>query len=202
MEAVCLVSGGIDSTFLLRRLAQLKYTLNPLFFNYGHNACKIERKTVSDICNGLNLSLEELDISDISRTRSGLTNLSISRTKDAYFPGRNLLFLTIACTYAVKNNIEVVAMGLVGGTSFPDQSVEFVKMATMAITKGLAKKIVILTPLIELNKLEVVRLAAKFSVTIGDTYSCYSGDEKPCNKCDSCMERNQILKLPEFVNNF
>ncbi len=202
MDALCLVSGGIDSTYLLRRLVQRKYRVYPLFINYGHKACKVERAVVTKICEDLDISFQELDVSGMGKIPSGLTDSNVSPIEDPYFPGRNLILLSLACSYAVSHKISVVTMGLTAGTDFADQSLEFIKMATQVIIQALGRKITILTPLIGLNKLEVIRSAKKFNIKISDTYSCYVGNKDPCNKCLSCKERIQLLNLPEFVNNF
>ena len=46
------------------------------------------------------------------------------------------------------------------------------------------------TPLLDLNKEEIIDLAFDNDVPLEKTWSCYSGNSKPCGKCDSCRIRN------------
>jgi 7-cyano-7-deazaguanine synthase len=45
------------------------------------------------------------------------------------------------------------------------------------------------TPLIELSKAEIVRLAVQVGAPLEHTWSCYEGGARPCGRCDSCLLR-------------
>ena len=45
------------------------------------------------------------------------------------------------------------------------------------------------TPIIELSKAEIVRMAVDLGAPLEDTWSCYAGGERPCGVCDSCVLR-------------
>jgi 7-cyano-7-deazaguanine synthase len=51
----------------------------------------------------------------------------------------------------------------------------------------------ILTPLIKLNKKQIVELASELGVDFRLTHSCYDPDEsgRPCGACDSCLLRRK-----------
>ena len=82
----------------------------------------------------------------------------------------------------------MVAIGLLVDHMFPDQTREFVDKAEISISAALGTNIHVLTPLIKLNKVEVLRLADKYDL-VKMTYYCHSGTEPPCGKCISCKER-------------
>lgn len=45
------------------------------------------------------------------------------------------------------------------------------------------------TPLIDLSKAGIIRLAVVVSAPLEHTWSCYEGGERPCGRCDSCRIR-------------
>jgi 7-cyano-7-deazaguanine synthase len=63
-------------------------------------------------------------------------------------------------------------------------------LATKAAVEGRIR-IRIRTPLIELTKAEIVRLAQDLGVPLELTHSCYDPDAsgRPCGACDSCLLR-------------
>ena len=47
----------------------------------------------------------------------------------------------------------------------------------------------IATPLIEMSKADIVRLALEVGAPLESTWSCYRGGPAPCGGCDSCVLR-------------
>ena len=45
------------------------------------------------------------------------------------------------------------------------------------------------TPLIEMSKADIVRMASELTAPIHLSWSCYRGSETPCGECDSCLLR-------------
>lgn len=196
MKVVCLSSGGIDSSVILFMLKEKKHDVYPLYIDYGHKSANIEIKSLKEICRRLKVEPKIFQLQDISSISSGLTSPNISHVDNPYFPNRNLLFLTIASAYAHRNSIRVISIGLLDNVNFPDQSKNFLNKAEDSISEGLGYKIKILAPLIELDKREVVGLAKKHDIPLELTYSCYSGNEMPCNICKACQERNLAVCNP------
>ena len=198
MKIICLVSGGIDSTTLLFRLIKNNHEVIPLFVNYGQKAIKKELSSVKKICKLLKLKIHVIDVSGFSSISSGLTDKNISSIKNPFFPNRNLILLTIGSTLAINYSCTVIAIGLIEGSNFADQTKVFLKHAEQILSYG--RKITILAPMIELNKLEVVRLAKEYKIPLNLTYSCYSNKEKPCNRCLSCIDRKNVFKIEGIPN--
>ena len=195
MKITCLASGGMDSTVLLHRLKVENHKILPLYVNYGQKAHKKEFRCISDQCSKLGLSLNCIDISNLHLISSGLTSKHISSVDKPIFPNRNLILLSIATSFAFDNNCDIVAIALLGDSTFPDQSKEFVKNTEIVISSSLGAEMKIWTPFIQLNKLEVIRLAKKYQVDIHQTYSCYEGTEEPCEQCLGCKDRRSVLQI-------
>lgn len=195
MKVVCLASGGIDSSVLMRMLKQMGHEIFPLHINYGQKAAEMERNAFCKVCEFLEVKPEVFDIPDIGKTSVGLTNPKLSHEDNPLFPARNLLLLTVAASYALAKSIKVVSIGSLANSIFPDQTKEFIKNAEATLNVATQDRIKILTPLIDLNKREVIDLARKYEFPLGITYSCYLGLKNPCGKCMSCKEREAAEKI-------
>lgn len=195
MKIVCLLSGGIDSVTLLFRLKKNEHDVIPLFINYGQKSAQKEYEAANTACKILGIQLHTIDVSGLASIPSGLTDKEQSHIENPLFPARNMILLSIATAFAVSKSIQVIAIGIVGDTHFPDQTNEFLNAAESALYFSTDKNIKILAPLVKLNKLEVVRLAKENAIPLDFTYSCYLGSEKPCNECLSCKDRMMAFKL-------
>ena len=196
LRVVCLSSGGIDSSVILHMLNQKKYEILPLYIDYGHKSVQMEIKSLMKICYELKLEPKIIKLDELRTISSGLTDSNISHIDSSFFPNRNLLLLTIAASYAYQNSINIVSIGLLDNMIFPDQNKEFVSNAEKTISISLGQEIKILTPLIELDKREVVGLAKKHKIPLEFTYSCYSGKSLPCGNCKACVERKLAMNEP------
>lgn len=196
MRVIALSSGGIDSSVMIQLLKKENCRVYPLFIDYGQLAANAEWEACQKICKYLDLKPSRMDISGFGRLiPSGLTNHNLDIEKNAFLPARNLLLLSVGAAYGYFKSAYVVAIGLLSNPIFPDQTVEFVQGAQRAISKALGVGISILTPLISLDKCDILLLARKYGLPLGATYSCYSGNKEPCGHCSSCKERMAAEKV-------
>jgi 7-cyano-7-deazaguanine synthase len=103
-------------------------------------------------------------------------------------PGRNLLFLLVAGSFAYINNCSAIAIGLLNDKHhlFPDQTKAFLEKTEQLFATTFNRKIKIITPLMKFTKKDVVAMAKHKKIS--GTYSCHSGRKQPCGKCISCLE--------------
>lgn len=190
MSMITLVSGGLDSTLMAVLAKEERIEQYPLFIDYGQRANRQEWQTCQRVFNKLKLPKPvRMDLRGFGKLiPSGLTNRTLRLNEDAYLPGRNLLFLLAAGSYAYSNNCSAIAIGLLTEKHhlFPDQTSAFLKQAERLFTSTFDRKIKIVTPLIKFSKKDVVALAKHKKVS--GTYSCHSGKSVPCGKCISCLE--------------
>jgi len=205
MKVVVLISGGIDSIVVCKLIEKQGDVVLPLFINYGQLAAEKEWDSCQNLLEWCHLPKPtKMDLSDFGhKIPSGLTNIQKDIYQDAFLPGRNLLFLVVASSYAFSQGSRTVAIGLLSESShlFPDQTQEFVVNTNFTINSAFGDNFVILTPLINFNKPDVIKLAEKFNIPLAKTYSCHSGKTEYCGKCVSCMElinTGMKSKIPHF----
>jgi len=195
MKVVCLASGGIDSSVLMLMLKNMGHEVFPLHVNYGQKSASMELGSFHKVCGFLEIKPKVIDIPGIGELSIGMTKTDFSYTDNPLFPARNLLLLTIAAAYAYTKSIKVISIGSLSNSTFPDQTKEFMKNSETTLNTAIQGQLKILTPLIDLNKREVVDLARKYYLPLEITYSCYIGSSNPCGKCMGCKEREAAEKI-------
>jgi 7-cyano-7-deazaguanine synthase len=197
MKIIVLASGGIDSSLIMYLFQKEGYQVLPLYINYGQLAEKKEWEALIRVCNHLKLQPFKMDITGFGKLPSGLTNPSLDIYNDAFLPTRNLTFVTLGSAYAYSVDSNLIAIGLLSNPIFPDQSKEFIEKAQISISTSLGREMKILTPFIDLDKRDILRLAKKHNLP-SVTYYCHSGSEIPCGVCISCRER---IAAEDSLNN-
>lgn len=195
-KVVTLVSGGIDSTLLSILAKEQDFEIFPLFIDYGQLGMELEWQACQ--YNHIKHKLpkpKKMILKGYGKViHSGLTDNRLRIKEDAFLPGRNSLFLLAAGAYAYQVKSRNIAIGLLTDKYklFPDQSKDFIKAAENFISLEMDYNIKILTPLMNFNKAEVIKLAKLKKIS--KTYSCHSGEITPCGKCISCIEIKTALK--------
>ncbi len=118
-----------------------------------------------------------------------------------YVPARNTIFLSYAMAWAEVLEASDIFIGVnaIDYSGYPDCRPEFIhafeSMANLATRAGVEgrTKLKIHTPLAQLNKAGIVRLAAELGVDFRLTHSCYdpSPEGRSCGRCDSCLLRKK-----------
>lgn len=192
MSVVTLVSGGLDSSLVALLAKEEGLEQFPLFVDYGQRA----RDKELDACRRVlaRLDLPTPEVAGLggfgSLIRSGLTDPTLRVLEDAFTPGRNMLFLLVAASYAFQRDADAVSIGLLheDASLFPDQTDAFLKDAEAIIGRCMGREIRVLAPLSAFHKIDVVALAQEKGI-IG-TYSCHLGLDDACGACIACNEFN------------
>ncbi|AMD18114.1 7-cyano-7-deazaguanine synthase [Methanobrevibacter sp. YE315] len=211
-KAISVFSGGLDCT-VATSIFHNKYEIHAITFNYGQKSFKRELKASKEICNKMNWKHEVIDLPWLAKiSNSSLTtdedipelnvedldNLEKSKesASSVWVPARNTVFTSIALSYAESIGAEIIIVGWNGeeGTTFPDNSKEFLEKFNELIDAGSPDNIKIEAPAIDLNKEEIVKLGIEFDSPMELSYSCYKGTDKQCGVCESCMRRKRAFE--------
>ena len=204
--AVVLLSGGQDSTTCLFWTLQNFHKVLTLNILYGQRH-SIEAKMARKIASISGVDLHEIQADQIFKTlgNSGLvetgSNISSSHKTDSslpasFVPGRNIMFLTIATVWAYSKSINDIVIGVcqTDYSGYPDCRDNTIKSIQVALSLGLAKDIIIHTPLMWMTKAETVLMAKNDLVSscwkaLAYSHTCYEGKIPPCGKCPACKLR-------------
>lgn len=204
-KAVMILSGGLDSTTCMGLADEAGYELYPLTFDYGqrHN---IELQCASRVA--AHYQVKDHRIVELNFLRqiggSALTDAGMDvptgglseEIPITYVPGRNLLFLSMAASYAEVIGAEAIYIGVnaLDYSGYPDCRPEFIERVQAVLEAGTkagveGHPINILTPLLHLTKAEIIGRGMALNVPYEWTTSCYLGEEVACGVCDSCRLR-------------
>ena len=217
MKAVVLHSGGIDSTTCLA-MAVDKYgadSVTALSLYYGQKHSK-ELECSREISTYYGVRHIEFDVQKIFDFSScsllkGSTNdipqksyaeqikENCGEPVSTYVPFRNGLFLSIAASMAISLDVDVVYYGAhaddAAGNAYPDCSIPFNEAMKTAIYLGSGKKITVFAPFIDKTKAQVVATGLHLEAPYKLTWSCYEGNEKPCGRCATCIDRKRAFEI-------
>jgi 7-cyano-7-deazaguanine synthase len=213
-KAVCVCSGGIDSTVAATIASQEGYELYFFHASYGQRAEAREKEVVEKIAQYLDA--KELMLVDIAFLKelggSALTDLKRTvpvgeevnldldtETPSTWVPCRNLILLAHASAYAEVIGAEALFVGFNAeeARSYPDNDVEFVNRYNEVLEKAVAsfsQPPVVKAPLVNLLKPEIIKKGMEVKAPLHLTYSCYLGGEKHCGICESCLHRKRGFK--------
>ena len=209
-RAVCLLSGGLDSSTCLAIAKHEGFECFALSFDYGqrHRFELESAARIADFYGALHRTVK-FDLrqfggsaltADIDVPKNRALDDAIPVT---YVPARNTIFLSFALAWAETLGSQDIFIGVnaLDYSGYPDCRPEFIeafaKMANLSTKAGVeGANMTIHTPLISLTKSEIVQLGTSLGVNFGETHSCYDPDAEghPCGACDSC-----VLRLKGFA---
>lgn len=211
-KAVCLLSGGLDSSTCLALARRQGYDCFALSFDYGQRhlfeleaAARVaahfaaSRHMVAKI--GLDAFGGSALTADIAVPKSRSADEMGHGIPITYVPARNTIFLSFALAWAeVLGSADIfIGVNALDYSGYPDCRPEYIqayeRMANLATRAGVegTTRLKIHTPLLELSKAGIVKLAQELEVPFNLTHSCYdpAPDGRACGQCDACLLRRK-----------
>jgi len=211
-KAVCLLSGGLDSSTALAWARREGFDCYALSFYYGQRH-RIELEAARRMASALGAVEHRIVRLDLAQFGGSALTADIAVPKGrseeeigseipvTYVPARNTIFLAVALGWAEVLGAAdlVIGVNALDYSGYPDCRPEFIeaferlaKLATKAGVEG-RLRLKVHTPLIHLTKAGIIRLAAELGVDFALTHSCYDPrpDGRPCGACDSCLLRKK-----------
>lgn len=196
-----IISGGMDST-LATYIAKEKYDeVVAIYFDWGQKSSKDEYIAVQKICNRLEIDsiitiyvpINEWDKSCLTQGDPKVID------NDFMVPERNLIFISLAASYARANGGGIIIVGFNKDDGGYDTNEKFVrqlngffkqgsddlKSFSESYLYGTAIKIEAL--LINFDKARI-KMELEKAGLFDLTYSCYAASG-PCGKCSACKKR-------------
>jgi len=215
--SVGLLSGGIDSSVAATICKNRGDELYLLSINYDQ-VMQRELRSTQALAQHIGAKEHRTivihgfkEISHSARTHEALIEynrpgaLAQGYVPSAYPPGRDFTFISMGAAWAETLVLAVPerydTAKIIIGTNFtdsldyPDCQKDVYEMFTallnssLKMSRVLGKRIEVEAPLIDLTKQQVIALAHKLRVPLELTWSCYSGRDKACGRCDACRIR-------------
>ncbi len=208
MKAVCLLSGGMDSSTLAYLAKCEGYDIYALHLNYGQRTEEKERACAKKIAELLGAQdFVEVDVGYFALFgASSLTDPAIAvegfdparvHIPNTYVPFRNANLLAIATSYAESKNADAIFIGVqsLDYSGYPDCRPQFIDAFQKVIDLGTkdTTHIALNTPFITMTKTDILRLGLALGVPYNYTWSCYRNQDKACGTCGSCHFRKEAF---------
>ena len=201
--AVVLMSGGLDSC-ITAALAHQKGRLAACHLQYGQRSEARELAAFNAVCDHYGVeerlvarlpALEQVGGSSLTDraipVREGPPEPGVVPT--SYVPFRNTHMLAAGVSWAETLGASSVWCGAVWDDSsgYPDCREVFFEAFREVVKLGTRPetKIEIVTPIIHLNKAEIVRVGNRLGAPMQLTWSCYHEGTVACGRCESCFLR-------------
>lgn len=209
-KAVCLLSGGLDSTTSLAIAQDEGFEVYALSFRYGQrHSIELEKAkafaTVRKVARHIVIDMDmrsfggsaltaDIDVPKGHRVEDIASGIPVT-----YVPARNTIFLSFALGWAEVLGAQDIFVGVnaMDYSGYPDCRPEYIAsfetMANLATKAGVEgrQQLKIRAPLMQMTKADIVRKGLSLGVDFSETTSCYDPQPSgaPCGQCDSCLLR-------------
>ena len=203
-QVVCMVSGGLDSCVAAALACAEGFELAFLHIDYGQRTSKREKQAFNNIADHYQVRNRLIANAKYFKKIGGsaltdtsipvpLADLNRHNIPSSYVPFRNANFLSIATSWAELLGAVRIYIGAVeeDSSGYPDCRRSFFKAFNNVIKEGTRPETLleIVTPLIQLNKTDIVKKGTALQAPLHLTWSCYAEEKLACGKCDSCLLR-------------
>jgi len=208
MKAVCVLSGGMDSSTLAYMAKSRGYEILALHLNYGQRTERKEQKCAKKIASLLDAeAFVEINLDYFTKFgASSLTDDKIAveefdpgreQMPNTYVPFRNANLLSIATSFAEAKGADALFIGVqsLDYSGYPDCRPQFIEAFQRVIDLGTKEttKITLFTPFITMTKTDILNEGIRLGVPYECTWSCYRNEEKACGTCGSCHFRKEAF---------
>ena len=207
-HAYVLLSGGIDSSVCLFQAIENIGTVSRvtgISILYGQRHHK-EVMHAKEICSYIGcrhhiVRAAEQPPSMITDEKQEIPNVAYEDLKGVsptYAPFRNGQLLSQITAICVANLKSEEDLGYIyfgahaedaQNWAYPDCTPEFIGAMANAIYVGTYRQVRLVTPLMWLNKAQIILLGTSMAVPWAMTWSCYKGLEDHCGICPTCRAR-------------
>jgi 7-cyano-7-deazaguanine synthase len=210
---VVLLSGGLDSSTLLHRVAARRGArgVHALSVRYGQTHARELRMAAWQAREAGVASHRTVDLrfyGDLTAGASALTGArgEVPALRDlapgtlrqpiTYVPNRNMTLISIAAAYAESLGAREVYYGAQAQDRYGywDCTREFVSSINRVLALNRGKPVRVVAPFVAMTKAKIVKIGLELGVDYGHTWTCYRGGRKPCGECPSCVERADAFR--------
>jgi 7-cyano-7-deazaguanine synthase len=208
MNAVVLLSGGLDSATVLAIARREGRACHALSFVYGQRH-EVELAAARRVVGAVAVVEHIVFPIDLRLFGGSALTGDVAVPKDAvgapgipvtYVPARNTIFLAVALGFAEARGAGEIWIGVnaVDFSGYPDCRPEYIDAFQRVIVTGTRSGVErgeprIVAPLVHMTKADIIRTGVELGVDYSLTHSCYDPDRegRACGHCDSCILRRK-----------
>lgn len=179
MNALVLLSGGVDSSCCVAFYRRMGYEVKCVFVDYGQPVNQKEEQSAKAIANHYEISLDIIRCSGPSGAFRG------------EIAGRNAFLVFVTLLYAPQLT-GMLALGIHAGTTYYDCSEHFASQVNNILSGYRSGEVALATPFLTWSKQEIYDFCFDHRVPIKLTWSCEVGPSRPCGRCLSCKDREHL----------
>ena len=178
MDALVLLSGGIDSLACLVHYRSAGADTAALYVDYGQPAAMQERAAVARIASATGTSVSEVSVAGL-------------RVNTGEIRGRNALLLSLGLM-RFSAAAGLIGIGLHAGSRYADCSPLFVNEMQSVVDLYRDGTIRVSAPFLTWRKRDIWNYLRTLDAPVDLTYSCERGGHQPCQNCLSCLDTNDL----------
>ncbi|WP_308388466.1 7-cyano-7-deazaguanine synthase [Acidithiobacillus sp. AMEEHan] len=188
-RVLLLLSGGVESSTLLRLLRRGGLDPEPVFLDYAQRAATQEWQSVTAQCQQLGIAARRIPMRELGEALGKL------RPHRFHVPMlyRNLIAISVAASVAGALGICHICMGISADDAAVDSGSRVEALAPLRnhlAALGHSLRL----PLFELHKAEIVKLGQGLGVEWNLSYSCLLGRAQHCGACPQCLKRREAFR--------
>ncbi|MFA4934956.1 MAG: 7-cyano-7-deazaguanine synthase QueC [Candidatus Methanoperedens sp.] len=213
MKSIVLLSSGLDSTVAFKEAFNRCDEVVCVTFDYGQRAKEKEIEFAKKICELFKVGHIIIELPWFGTFRGALTGggllprisgnqlddkqITQKSAEQVWVPARNVVFLSIGASLAENYKYDLIVTGFDAeeAATFPDNTPEFVERFNEMLKFGTLTHPSVYTPLISMNKADIVKRGLEIDAPLEWSWSCYEGGEKPCGVCESCLRRKRAFDV-------
>lgn len=175
-----LLSGGIDSTAILKFYLLKDVEVQCIHFQYNQPNAQSEEKAVNNITKYYKVKRKIITL-DFPMHQQG---------DELLF--RNVLFVLAAGSLGIFP--ARIALGIHRGTTFYDCSRSFIVDCQRILDGYYAGTVRLEALFADFTKSDIIKFCKKYKVPLDLTYSCQRQNHPPCEECPSCIDRRFVYE--------
>lgn len=204
LSAAVLVSGGIESAYLIKRLS-ITGRVYPVYVRCGLRWENAELYWLRRFLGAVRaetirpLAVLDLPAGDLYGEHWSLSGRKVpgARSKDnaVYLPGRNLLLISKTASYAALRGLGQLHIGTLGSNPFGDATSGFYRAISRSVSEAFGRPFRVSPPLVRLQKSAILRKGGALGVPYQLTFSCIDPrGYLHCGRCNKCVERKKAYE--------
>ncbi len=196
MQAVALLSGGLDSVVSMLLGQKEAEILLAITVDYGQKAAKKEIDASQRIASNMAIPHQVISLPFMHDLHSDLLAPNQSKMTNPWVPNRNSLFVNLAACLAENIGAQMIICGFNREESlnFPDNSAEFVEALNQALYYSTRNHVFARSFVQNMTKEDIARQALHLGLDLDSLWSCYQDGDKPCGECPSCVSNQNAFR--------